>query len=223
MNATDTTSTRVQKIARIVGWTLLVTILIGYTWKEHIEDRIIPKRWGVVEQASVYRSGQLHPSLIQRVLVEHNIGVIIDLNGKRAGKVEHETEDSVAKNLGIDKNRYPLNGNGTGDVEQYIQAIAAIDAAVSSQTPVLVHCSAGTQRTGGVIAMYRVLVQKRSVDFALAEMESYNWDPIKDQVLSDYLDNNIETIAQKLVSLAVIDKLPSSYPSFQSVAVPSPD
>jgi protein-tyrosine phosphatase len=215
MNATHTTSTRVQKIARIVGWTLLVTILIGYTWKEHIEDRIIPKRWGVVEQASIYRSGQLHPALIERVLVENEIEVIVDLNGKRMGKTNHEAEDSIALQLGIDKKRYPLNGNGTGDIEQYALAIKAISNAVNSNKPVLVHCSAGSQRTGGVLAMYRVLVQKRAVGPVLEEMERYDWDPVKDQVLLVYLDQNIETLATRLKSMSVIEEAPSTYPSFQ--------
>jgi protein-tyrosine phosphatase len=215
MNATQATSTRVQKIARIVGWTLLVTILIGYTWKEHIEDRIIPKRWGVVEQASIYRSGQLHPALIERVLVENEIEVIVDLNGKRMGKTNHEAEDSIALQLGIDKKRYPLNGNGTGDIEQYALAIKAISNAVNSNKPVLVHCSAGSQRTGGVLAMYRVLVQKRAVGPVLEEMERYDWDPVKDQVLLVYLDQNIETLATRLKSMSVIEEAPSTYPSFQ--------
>jgi protein-tyrosine phosphatase len=215
MNATEATSTRVQKIARIVGWTLLVTILIGYTWKEHIEDRIIPKRWGVVEQASIYRSGQLHPALIERVLVENEIEVIVDLNGKRMGKTNHEAEDSIALQLGIDKKRYPLNGNGTGDIEQYALAIKAISNAVNSNKPVLVHCSAGSQRTGGVLAMYRVLVQKRAVGPVLEEMERYDWDPVKDQVLLVYLDQNIETLATRLKSMSVIEEAPSTYPSFQ--------
>lgn len=203
------------RTAKFIGYGLLTIVLLAYTWKEHIEDRIIPKRWGVVEQGSIYRSGQLHPALVERVLVDHNISVIVDLNGKRAGKVEHETEDNVAEQLGIDKNRYPLNGNGTGDIEQYALAIAAIAAAVESQKPVLVHCSAGSQRTGGVLAMYRVLVQQSPVKSVLEEMERYNWDPKKDQVLAAYLDENVETLAKRLVSLSVIDEVPLSYPSFQ--------
>ena len=148
------------------------------------------------------------------MLVEHDIGVIVDLNGKRIGKVEHETEDEVAMNLGIDKKRYPLNGNGTGNIEQYAQAIAAINKAVMDKQPVLVHCSAGSQRTGGVIAMYRLLVQKQSVLPILEEMEQYDWDPEDDRVLSIYLDKNIDMLAERLVSLSVIDAVPIRFPSF---------
>lgn len=212
---TNTSRQMKPRTAKLIGYGLLVTVVLTYTWKEHIEDRIIPKRWGVVEEGSIYRSGQLHPALVERVLVDHNIGVIVDLNGKRAGKVEHETEDNVAEQLGIDKNRYPLNGNGTGDIEQYALAIAAIAAAVESQKPVLVHCSAGSQRTGGVLAMYRVLVQQSPVGTVLDEMESYNWDPHKDQVLAAYLDQNIETLAKRLVILSVIEEVPSEFPKFQ--------
>jgi protein tyrosine/serine phosphatase len=152
--------------------------------------------------------------LIERVLQDNDIKVIVDLNGKREGKIEHETEDQIALELGIAKQRYPLNGDGTGDIEQYAQAIASIDRAVKSQQPVLVHCSAGSQRTGGVIAMYRVLVQGRTVEEALAEMEHYGWDPLKDKALTTYLDTHVEELAQRLVNLAVIDKVPMDYPGF---------
>ena len=202
------------RTVKVIAYSLLVLCLSAYTWKEHLEDRLIPKRWGVVEAGSIYRSGQLHPALIERVLIEHDIGVIVDLNGKRIGKVEHETEDEVAMNLGIDKKRYPLNGNGTGNIEQYAQAIAAINKAVKEKQPVLVHCSAGSQRTGGVIAMYRLLVQKQSVLPILEEMEQYDWDSEDDQVLSIYLDKNIAILAERLVSLSVIEAVPSHLPSF---------
>ena len=63
--------------------------------------------------------------------------------------------------------------------------------------------------------MYRVLVQQSPVKSVLEEMERYNWDPKKDQVLAAYLDENVETLAKRLVSLSVIDEVPLSYPSFQ--------
>ncbi|MBT3898454.1 MAG: hypothetical protein HOF32_07210, partial [Gammaproteobacteria bacterium] len=79
---------------------------------------------------------------------------------------------------------------------------------------VLVHCSAGSQRTGGVIAMYRLLVQKQPVLPILEEMEQYDWDAKDDRVLSIYLDKNIDILAERLVSLSVIEAVPSHLPSF---------
>ena len=99
-----------------------------------------------------------------------------------------------------------------GDVDP--QAIAAINKAVKEKQPVLVHCSAGSQRTGGVIAMYRLLVQKQSVLPILEEMEQYDWDSEDDQVLSIYLDKYIAILAERLVSLSVIEAVPSHLPSF---------
>ena len=71
-----------QRTVKVIAYSLLVLCLSAYTWKEHLEDRIIPKRWGVVEAGSIYRSGQLHPALIERVLVDHDIGVIVDLKSR---------------------------------------------------------------------------------------------------------------------------------------------
>ena len=76
----------------------------------------------------------------------------------------------------------------------------------------LVHCSAGSQRTGGVVAMFRVLIQKRSPESAVAELEQYDWQPNKDQVLLDYLNSHIGELARLLVEMDVIEKIPNTLP-----------
>ena len=45
----------------IIG--LAVAIIGGsiWVWEDVLEDRLIPKRWGVVEAGAIYRSGQLSP------------------------------------------------------------------------------------------------------------------------------------------------------------------
>ena len=78
----------------------------------------------------------------------------------------------------------------------------------------LVHCAAGSQRTGGVFAAYRTLVQGMAPEQAIAEMQKFDWDPDKDQVLLDYLNENIGHIAQQLVLAGVIGQVPSPLPAF---------
>ncbi len=47
----------------IIG--LMIAIIGGsiWLWEDVLEDRLIPKRWGVVEAGVIYRSGQLSPAL----------------------------------------------------------------------------------------------------------------------------------------------------------------
>ncbi len=167
----------------------------------------------MVEAGQIYRSGQLHPALVRETLAENDIDVVVDLQYWE-DKPGHLAERDAVAALGIEQHRFPLDGNGTGDIEHYALAIQEIHAAVEAGQPVLVHCAAGSQRTGGVIAAYRTLVQGKPVDVAVAEMERYDWDPEDDTILLEYLDENIATLAQRLVALGVIDAVPDPLPSF---------
>src|SRR5262245_53661023 len=44
-----------------------------------VRDRFIPKRWGVVEEGKIFRSGQLSAPLVKQVLQNHKIEVVVDL------------------------------------------------------------------------------------------------------------------------------------------------
>ncbi|MEX2327498.1 MAG: dual specificity protein phosphatase family protein, partial [Pseudomonadales bacterium] len=167
----------------------------------------------VVEQGEIYRSGQLHGTLVSRVLEENKIKVVIDLQYFE-DKPNILAEMSAIEQLGITQYRFPLNGNGTGDIESYVSAIRQIHESVGRGEPVLVHCSAGAQRTGGVLAAYRTLLQGKSVDFVTEEMARYDWDPDDDRAVLQYLDENIEVLAQRLVEEGVLAAPPEQMPRF---------
>jgi len=189
--------------ALVLGGSVLV-------WKVYLEDRLIPKRWGVVEPGQIYRSGQLHGSLIEETLRENGIDVIISFRGSMDGDARKEAE--VARALGIERITLPLGGDGTGNLAHYATAIERMVGAEKEGKATLVHCAAGTQRTGGVIAAYRVLVQGKSPGFAYAEMQQYDWDPVDDVVLVRYLNKNMGRLAQMLVERNVLDRVPDPLP-----------
>ena len=148
-----------DKKSRLV-W--LAVLLVGggiWLWEDVIEDRVIPKRFGVVKEGRIYRSGQLSASLIKRTLVKYKIGVIVSLSGD-SDDVDKNAERQAAAELGIERLVFPLGGNGTGDINNYAEAIAAICEAQEKGNPVLVLCAAGAQRPGGVVATYRLLVEE---------------------------------------------------------------
>lgn len=64
--------------------------------------------------------------------------------------------------------------------EHVARALAIIQAAPK---PVLVNCRAGVDRTGIVVAAYRVLIEHQSVRRAIAEMNGFHspWDPLNDR------------------------------------------
>jgi len=200
---------------------LAIVLACALVWQGYLKDRVIPKRFGAVDAGTVYRSGQMHPAIIKQVLVDNHIRVVVDLQYPE-DKPAQEAERQAIGELGIEQYRFPLNGNGTGDIEQYAQAIARIHRSVLDDKPVLVHCAAGAQRTGGVVAAWRTLVEGKSVTSTVREMEEYDWDPVKDHVLLEYLDAHIETLARRLVELGVIPAVPAELPRF-TAGQPAPD
>jgi hypothetical protein len=186
---------------RRVVWLALAVGLIGggiALWTEVLRDRIVAKRWGVVEPGFVYRSGQVSRHLVESQLREHGIRVVVDLMGDDPGNREQPFEREAISRLGIELVKCPLIGDGTGDPREYVRAVAAIDRARKSQQPVLVHCYAGSQRTGGVVALYRLLVRGEAPEAILAELPRYDWRPARDRILLDYLDRHRDEITRGL-------------------------
>lgn len=182
-----------------------------------MRDQFIPKRWGVVEPGKIYRSGQISSRLIKKTLQEHHIQRVVDLTGDNihAGNLQdryHDTERDAIEELGIERAVFPLISDGTGDVKVYAAAVAAVAEAERAGKPVLVHCAAGTQRTGGVVGLYRLLVQKKGPDEVLSEMRTYKYDPHQSPRLIAYLNEHMPELAEELVKHGTIDHVPEELP-----------
>jgi hypothetical protein len=88
---------------------IVIISIIGvgiYVWDEFIKYKVIPKRWGVVEQGKIYRSGQLSSAVIKRTLKKHNIAFIVRLNGDTKGDEHSIAEGQAAQELGIEVLHY---------------------------------------------------------------------------------------------------------------------
>ncbi len=184
-----------------------------WAWFGVIRYHVIPKRFGVVVPGHIYRSGQISAPLIKKTLTKHNIRVIIDLTSADPNNHDKLAEEKTAAELNIKVLRFPMSGNGTGDVNDYTDAVIAIANAEKQNLPVLVHCVAGAMRTGGVIATYRLLVQKIDPNIVEDEMEKYGCR-IDDEktVLRSFLNDNMAEFAIRLKQAGVIDQIPATIP-----------
>ena len=204
--------TRQQRIR----WTIILAMaVLGssiWVWDEVIKDRVIPKRWGVVEQGEIYRSGQLSSALVEKTLAQNGIEVVVSLTGDKPNDPDHLAEQAASKKLGIDLLRFPLGGNGTGDIDHYVEAIAAMEQAKRDGKPVLVHCAAGTQRTGGVVACYQLLVEGKPRDVVLAGLKRYGWREDDNPALLPFINEHMAYLAQRLKTLGGIDHIPDPLP-----------
>lgn len=195
------------------GLAALVVIAVAWTsWELVLKDRLATKRWGAVEQGLIYRSGRLPLDRAQATLANHHIRVLIDLTENKPGNRFQLKERAAAMVMSIEYHNYPLIGDGTGDIQSYARAIAVMHQARREGKRVLVHCAAGAQRTGGVVAAYRLLVERKSPDEARAELKRYGWKPGKDQVLLNYLNQHMAELAELLLARKVIETIPNPLP-----------
>jgi protein tyrosine phosphatase (PTP) superfamily phosphohydrolase (DUF442 family) len=196
----------------IIAVPVIVIGLAIWAWFSVIRDHVIPKKFGVVELGFIYRSGQLSDTQIRKILAEYDIKTIVILTGEKPDDPDQQAEKQAADEMNIRVLWFPLRGNGTGDVNKYARAIVAITDAQKNKQPVLVHCTAGAQRTGGVIAAYRLLVQKIDPHIVEDEIEKYGCAIDDKPVLRSFLNNNMDELAMQLKEAGVIEEIPSPLP-----------
>ena len=67
-------------------------------------------------------------------------------------------------------------------------------------------------RTGGVVATYRLLVERRPPAEVLAEMRQYGFDPRKNDTLLPFLNAHVAEWAAALRQMNVIPQIPQPIP-----------
>jgi len=203
-----------NRAKRLCGVVVAVCVLGGavWFWDDVVKDRVIPKRWSVVAGHDIYRSGQLSGTLIRKMLTNYGIKVIVALTGRDLQDKDQEAEETAAAELGIELRRFPLRGDGTGDINNYAAALAAVVEAERQGKPVLIHCAAGAQRTGGAIAFYQLLVDRKSPPEVIREMKRCGWNPKRNPDLLPYINENLPQLATILHEKGILDKVPDPLP-----------
>jgi protein tyrosine/serine phosphatase len=204
-----------SRIPRGILVALLVVAVLAagwLAWKEVLGPRLIPKRFGTVIDNTLYRSGRIHPALLPKVLDKYGIDDIVALTYASNAPQYQELEQRLATERGIRLLRFPLAGNGTGDPDEVVGALVAIHDAIGRGEQVLVQCAAGTERTGGVIYLYRTLVLGESPEDAYAELLGYGHRPARNPKLEVFLNANMTYFANALVVRGILRSAPVPLP-----------
>ncbi|MGD8570916.1 MAG: tyrosine-protein phosphatase [Gammaproteobacteria bacterium] len=91
----------------------------------------------------------------------HKLGVELSLD------LRNEAFDAAKlRDMGIEQVHIPMNASSV-TADQVVAALKVID---NSQKPVVVHCQAGADRTGAVVAFYRIVFEGWSKAEAIDEM-----------------------------------------------------
>ena len=193
--------------AGILGSALLIALIVGWPLVQNYRAN-----WGVVVPGRIYRSAQMSPSLLRWKLRENHINLILFLSHDDEADRDVQAEKLVAANNQIAFLNFPMYGDGVAPPDMYTEALIALCDGVRGGKTILVHCHSGAQRTGGVVAVYRMLVEKMPAAQALAEMEHYGHDPRKNLTLIPFINEHIGQWADALVKHGVIDHVPDPLP-----------
>jgi len=140
---------------------LAVFCAVG-VWKRAIRPHVFPKNFGVVEAGQIYRSGELSPEAMRRVVADHGIKTVIDFGAHEAGSPSEMRERRVCDVLGVERYQMRLEGDSQGNANYYVQALRLMND--PAKRPILVHCAAGSERTGCAVILYRHVVQGKPID-----------------------------------------------------------
>jgi protein tyrosine/serine phosphatase len=126
-----------------------------------------PKRFAEVEQGRLYRGAFPTAKQIRYIHKHDNIRTIVSLTTDE-GKARDLELDGAVKALDLKRFRYPLSGDGTGDLATLDRAADTL--ADTQNQPIFFHCSAGDKRCSSVLGAYWMKHKHKSLRQTLDDL-----------------------------------------------------
>jgi tyrosine-protein phosphatase SIW14 len=177
-----------RQLARAIAGVAIVAAISGVTLVAYAALRPAHLRnFGTVREGVLYRSGQLSPTGLDRVLSEHPCRTVVSLRPFRDADSNADTwEEEVCRARGVKYVRIaPPEGHGEDGLDRMAEGFLAVMDDPTNH-PVLVHCLAGRDRTGTMCAIYRMEFDEWSNRNAADEMQRFEFDPKKDPAAEAY-------------------------------------
>jgi len=136
------------RFARAVGSVSLVVLLAlvgAYTWVHGGGN------FHEVEKGTVYRSSLLGPEKLEQAIDRLGVKTVLNLCGEQPGVEWYEGEVEVSRRRGIKFVSMSLSANTVLDASQLAKLT---DALRDAPKPLIIHCRAGSDRTGLASAIY---------------------------------------------------------------------
>lgn len=136
------------KFARAVGSVFLFVLLAlvgAYTWVHGGGN------FHEVEKGAVYRSSLLSAEKLEQAVDRLGVKTVLNLCGEQPGVEWYEGEVEVSRRRGVKLVSMALSANTALDAAQLAKLT---DVLRESPKPLLIHCRAGSDRTGLASAIY---------------------------------------------------------------------
>lgn len=148
----------ILRLLAVLTLALLVYSFSTFNWKSG--------NFGEVEEGVLYRSEKPGEAALRRWVRDYNLKTLVVLS---TGVAEYEKR--IAKECGIAIYHIRMSARRAPTEEQIAQFLTIMDDVQNHS--VLVHCRAGADRTGVMVALYRIERQGWSVKQAQKEMWRY--------------------------------------------------
>ena len=148
--------------------TLALVASAGFS-QQQADSRKLPNFHAV--NSKLYRGAQPKPGGLKQ-LADLGIKTIVNLRGQGEGVRKEEAE---ARAAGLRFFSIPFDRTGRPDDDEVKQVLAIIDT--PEYQPVFVHCKQGVDRTGTVIAIYRITHDGWTSEQAKAEANRSGMHP----------------------------------------------
>ncbi len=127
----------------------------------------LPFNFHVLESGKAYRSAQ--PTYEQLAAVIQTLGVktVLNLRGSHPGTGWYDEEAAACNDHGATLVSVALSAQSMPPPELLQQVVEILQTA---EYPILIHCKSGADRTGGVSAMYRMLIDGWPREQAMNEL-----------------------------------------------------
>jgi protein tyrosine/serine phosphatase len=164
---------RLIRHALVVAVFLTCGLAIPYGYYRYQQREY--RNFRVVTPGRLYRSGQLTPTGLARIVEEYGIRTVITLR-EEDGRDDSHWEKQFCSERDIVFVRIPAReywsrhgpAPARKSVSRFLQVLGDPDR---YPPPILVHCFAGEHRTGAFCAIYRMEIEGWSNEEAMAEMK----------------------------------------------------
>ncbi len=158
---------------KIISICLILIFISGCAYLGYFRDPFvdIPNFYQVDEK--LYRGGQPKPAGFQK-LKSLGIKTVISLRRKNE---KTYNEENTLKNLGINFYNLPMSVYTRPSDEQILSFLETV--LNKNNQPVFLHCESGRDRTGAIVAMYRVVISGLTIKQAYKEAKNMGFWPYR--------------------------------------------
>jgi protein tyrosine/serine phosphatase len=184
-----------RRIVRIILGLFIATLIVGGPPLYHLYTVRTYRNFRVVKPGVLYRSGQLRLAGLEQLIREHGIRTVVtlrdaDVPGERPpdwAEEEYCRKEELYYYRLSPKTWWRTDGRAAADenVEQFLRIIDD-----PKHYPILVHCFAGSHRTGAYCAIYRMEVEHMSNAEAMAELHAGGYTHLfEEEDIRGYLES----------------------------------